>query len=171
MLLYEVFVRALPYAGVDANYVHIGLLTRMLPRPTITEDVRRRSPPAAIALLERCWHEEPSARPPFSQIVDELERVAAAPDADPDDPMAAWKAKAAAKRAAAGGRRPRPPQRPRPRLARGSPPPRLALHSSSSSSSCGVARTSLESVLTPRAPEAPGKARCWRVHGKARCRP
>ena len=33
MLLYEVFARALPYAGVDANYVHIGLLTRMLPRP------------------------------------------------------------------------------------------------------------------------------------------
>ena len=75
MLLYEVFARALPYAGVDANYVHIGLLTRMLPRPAITEDVRRRSPPAAIALLERCWHEEPSARPPFSQIVDELERA------------------------------------------------------------------------------------------------
>ncbi len=160
MLLYEVFARALPYAGVDANYVHIGLLTRMLPRPTITEDVRRRSPPAAIALLERCWHEEPSARPPFSQIVDELERVAAAPDADPDDPMAAWKAKAAAKRAAAG----EPPAAPAtapaaadaPSPAR-SPPPRLALHSSSSSSSCGVARTSLESVLTPRALESARK--------------
>ena len=73
--------------------------------------------PAAIALLERCWHEEPSARPPFSQIVDELERVAAAADADPDDPMAAWKAKAAAKGAApaAPPSRARPSARPRPR--------------------------------------------------------
>ena len=39
MLLYETFARALPYAGIDPNYVHIGLLTRMLPRPTLTDEM------------------------------------------------------------------------------------------------------------------------------------
>jgi hypothetical protein len=42
MLLYEVMTRQLPYGQTDPDFVLVGVLTRLLPRPCLGSDEKRR---------------------------------------------------------------------------------------------------------------------------------
>ena len=78
MLLYELLTRALPHGDVPAARVVMGVITNMLPRPTLPDDAAADAPPALVALMRACWQFDASERPSFSGILDELERIAAA---------------------------------------------------------------------------------------------
>ena len=78
MLLYELLTRALPHGDVPAARVVMGVITNMLPRPTLPDDAAADAPPALVALMRACWQFDAHERPSFSGILDEIERIAAA---------------------------------------------------------------------------------------------
>ncbi len=78
MLLYELLTRALPHGDVPAARVVMGVITNMLPRPTLPDDAAADAPPALVALMRSCWQFDASERPSFSGILDEIERISAA---------------------------------------------------------------------------------------------
>ena len=76
--LVELLTRALPHGDVPAARVVMGVITNMLPRPTLPDDAAADAPPALVALMRACWQFDASERPSFSGILDEIERIAAA---------------------------------------------------------------------------------------------
>jgi serine/threonine protein kinase len=67
IIMHELVSRAVPYKGMTAAQVTLGVLTRGL-RPPIPPNC----PAQYQALMQACWDQEPSNRPPFSFIVEKL---------------------------------------------------------------------------------------------------
>ena len=74
MLLFELMSRELPFATVTPAQVVMGVITNLLPAPTLPN--AKEWPEALRELMERCWQHEPSSRPSFSAILDTVERIA-----------------------------------------------------------------------------------------------
>ncbi|KAL1504701.1 hypothetical protein AB1Y20_008480 [Prymnesium parvum] len=68
ILLYEIMARELPYKGVDTFQVVMGVITKMLPRPTLPTDCVY--PQQLQELMRACYAEEAAQRPRFSRILD-----------------------------------------------------------------------------------------------------
>jgi hypothetical protein len=79
MVMYELVASALPYAGLEPNYVTVGLVTKMLPRPRLPADSEW--PAEVLTLVRLCWDESPEARPSFGGVLDSLEPHAAPAEA------------------------------------------------------------------------------------------
>ena len=62
MLLYEVMARELPYKGKDSCEIIVGVITKLLPRPTLTDEMARKWPKALQRLMERTLEESPDDR-------------------------------------------------------------------------------------------------------------
>ena len=74
MLLFELMSRELPFANVTPAQVVMGVITNLLPPPTLPN--AKEWPEALRELMERCWQHEPSSRPTFSAILDTVELIA-----------------------------------------------------------------------------------------------
>ena len=74
MLLFELMSRELPFANVSPAQVVMGVITNLLPRPTLPH--ADAWPLSLRGLMERCWQHAPAQRPAFSAILDEVERIA-----------------------------------------------------------------------------------------------
>lgn len=106
--LWELLTRKVPYKGLEPMQVGIAVYTRG-ERPPIPRDC----PAAFAALMQACWHAEPSCRPTFVQLVPVLKQMtaqataeheAAATTASLASPSAAAAAAAAASVSVAGAR-------------------------------------------------------------------
>jgi len=71
MLLYELLSSQPPYANTVADRIIVGVITGMLPRPSIPIDIER--PPQLVELMHECWQEIPERRPSFEVILDAIE--------------------------------------------------------------------------------------------------
>ena len=72
IILHELCSRAVPYGGLSAAQVGVGVLARGL-RPPIPKDC----PSQFSALMQACWAHNPSDRPPFTFIVEKLNAMLA----------------------------------------------------------------------------------------------
>ena len=70
IVMFEVLSRSLPYAGRDQYELMIGIITRMLPRPALTDEQAQRWPRRLPSLMAQCMREEPSERPDFNEVRD-----------------------------------------------------------------------------------------------------
>lgn len=70
IVLWELVTRDEPFSGMPAFQVIFAVGTKgvRLPLPAIC-------PPELIKLITSCWQEDPSLRPPFSDIITYLERI------------------------------------------------------------------------------------------------
>lgn len=75
IVLWELVTRDEPFAGMPAFQVIFAVGTKgvRLPLPAVC-------PPELIKLITSCWQEDPSLRPPFSDIITYLERISFAPE-------------------------------------------------------------------------------------------
>ncbi|KAK6131342.1 hypothetical protein DH2020_034910 [Rehmannia glutinosa] len=71
IVLWELLTGKVPYANLTPLQAAVGVVQKGL-RPTIP----RHTHPLVVELLERCWQQEPSLRPEFSEIVDILQYMA-----------------------------------------------------------------------------------------------
>lgn len=75
VLLYEVMARELPYRGMDSCEIIVGVITQLIPRPTLNEEMSKKWPHQLQNLMVRCYAENPDHRPTFHQILDEFEEM------------------------------------------------------------------------------------------------
>lgn len=75
ILLYEVMARQLPYRGMDSCEIIVGVITQMVPRPTLNDEMSAKWPEKLQNLMVRCYAENPQHRPAFHQILDEFEEM------------------------------------------------------------------------------------------------
>ncbi|CAA7410771.1 unnamed protein product [Spirodela intermedia] len=71
IVLWELLTGKLPYENLTPLQAAVGVVQKGL-RPSIPESTH----PRLAALLERCWHQDPSERPEFSEILDALRLIA-----------------------------------------------------------------------------------------------
>ncbi|XP_059461374.1 serine/threonine-protein kinase STY46-like isoform X2 [Corylus avellana] len=71
VLLWELLTRKLPYEHLTPLQAAVGVVQKGL-RPTIPANTH----PKLVELLERCWQQDPSLRPEFSEIIEILEHMA-----------------------------------------------------------------------------------------------
>lgn len=66
IIMYELFCRRFPFGKKTRFQVELDVVAGI--RPELPSDC----PPAWAALTKQCWHEDPSVRPSFSEILDRL---------------------------------------------------------------------------------------------------
>ncbi|KAG6704713.1 hypothetical protein I3842_07G146200 [Carya illinoinensis] len=71
VLLWELLTGKLPYEHLTPVQAAVGVVQKGL-RPTIPSQTY----PKLVELLERCWQQDPSLRPEFSEIVEILQQMA-----------------------------------------------------------------------------------------------
>ena len=71
IILYELLTRKIPYRNLQMAEVVIGVLSASNLRPSMVG----REGVLGEDVMQRAWNVEPSARPTFSQIVKDLDRV------------------------------------------------------------------------------------------------
>lgn len=71
IVLWELFTGELPYAHLTPLQAAVGVVQKGL-RPTIP----KHTPPRLAQLLERCWQQDPTLRPNFSEIIEVLQQFA-----------------------------------------------------------------------------------------------
>ncbi|KAL6524882.1 hypothetical protein OROMI_030475 [Orobanche minor] len=71
VVLWELLAGKVPYAHLTPLQAAVGVVQKGL-RPTIP----RHTHPLVVELLERCWQQEPTLRPEFSEIVEILQYMA-----------------------------------------------------------------------------------------------
>ncbi|PIN10055.1 Tyrosine kinase [Handroanthus impetiginosus] len=71
IVLWELLTRKLPYAHLTPLQAAVGVVQKGL-RPKIPKHTH----PLVVELLERCWQQEPSLRPGFSEIIEILQYMA-----------------------------------------------------------------------------------------------
>ena len=76
IILWELLTSRLPYADMPSLAAAAGVVERGL-RPPVPPD----APPAVADLLQRCWAGDPTVRPPFTRIGEEVAAIRAALDA------------------------------------------------------------------------------------------
>jgi len=69
MYMWEVTHRAVPYAGMEAFQIAVGVVNGSL-RPTIDVSVDKE----LASLMQDCWHSDPTQRPMFDEIHRRLKR-------------------------------------------------------------------------------------------------
>tara|TARA_B100000795_G_scaffold4481_1_gene3147 strand:- start:175 stop:618 length:444 start_codon:yes stop_codon:yes gene_type:complete len=74
MLLFELMTRELPFNNVSPAQVVMGVITNLLPRPTLPN--ASEWPEGLRELMVRCWQHAPGDRPAFGAILDTIERIA-----------------------------------------------------------------------------------------------
>lgn len=67
IVLYELVVREVPFAGENAFSLPVQVAKGL--RPKIPKNI----PKKWVKLITQCWQEKPSKRPPFPKIVDTLQ--------------------------------------------------------------------------------------------------
>ncbi|KAH6799880.1 ACT-like protein tyrosine kinase family protein [Perilla frutescens var. hirtella] len=70
IMLWELLTGKVPYAHLTPLQAAVGVVQKGL-RPTIP----RHTHPSVVELLERCWQQEPSLRPEFSEITEILQVI------------------------------------------------------------------------------------------------
>ncbi|KAJ8719364.1 hypothetical protein PYW08_011539 [Mythimna loreyi] len=70
VLLWELLTGETPYKGIDALAVAYGVAVNKLTLP-----IPSTCPEPWRVLMEACWHSNPRARPPFPEILEQLERI------------------------------------------------------------------------------------------------
>ncbi|CAI9111012.1 OLC1v1011143C1 [Oldenlandia corymbosa var. corymbosa] len=71
IVLWELLTREIPYSDLTPLQAAIGVVQQGL-RPEIPKDTN----PKLVDLLEKCWQQEPTLRPKFSEILETLQRLA-----------------------------------------------------------------------------------------------
>ncbi|XP_050127803.1 serine/threonine-protein kinase STY17-like isoform X2 [Malus sylvestris] len=71
IVLWELLTGQLPYSSLTPLQAAVGVVQKSL-RPTIPKTTH----PRFAELLERCWQQDPTQRPPFSDIVEILQNLA-----------------------------------------------------------------------------------------------
>ncbi len=70
IVLWELFTRKEPYSGMNKPDIIVGVSQQAL-RPVIPDDC-----PAPYAqLMSDCWHEDPTKRPSFTEVLHRLEQL------------------------------------------------------------------------------------------------
>ncbi|XP_027180097.1 serine/threonine-protein kinase STY8-like isoform X1 [Coffea eugenioides] len=71
IVLWELLTRDIPYSDLTPLQAAIGVVQQGL-RPAIPKHTH----PKLVELLEKCWQQDPTHRPNFSQILENLQRIA-----------------------------------------------------------------------------------------------
>ncbi|XP_010266926.1 PREDICTED: serine/threonine-protein kinase STY46 isoform X2 [Nelumbo nucifera] len=71
IVLWELLTRKLPYEFLTPLQAAVGVVQKGL-RPTIPKNTH----PKLAELLERCWQQDPTLRPDFSEIIEILQKIA-----------------------------------------------------------------------------------------------
>ncbi|KAF2306315.1 hypothetical protein GH714_016408 [Hevea brasiliensis] len=80
IVLWELLTGELPYSYLTPLQAAVGVVQKGL-RPTIPKNAH----PKLAELLERCWRQDPSQRPNFSEIIDILQQIAKEVTNDKED--------------------------------------------------------------------------------------
>ncbi|PIM97891.1 Dual-specificity kinase [Handroanthus impetiginosus] len=70
VVLWELLTGKLPYEHLTPLQAAVGVVQKGL-RPTIPKDTH----PKLVELLERCWQQDPTLRPDFSEVSEILQRI------------------------------------------------------------------------------------------------
>ncbi|RVW51065.1 Serine/threonine-protein kinase STY46 [Vitis vinifera] len=71
IVLWELLTGKLPYEHLTPLQAAVGVVQKGL-RPTIPSHTY----PSLVKLIKRCWHQEPSLRPEFTEIMEILQQIA-----------------------------------------------------------------------------------------------
>ena len=71
IVMFEVLSRAEPWKGLHEAQIAAQIIYGR--RPSREFPIPEDSPPELITLMEKCWDDDPSKRPPFQQIVQDLQ--------------------------------------------------------------------------------------------------
>ena len=71
--LWELATRRVPYAGMSSAEI-VQAVTERGYRPSL-EHVDPGCPPSLLALIEWCWQQDPSERPPFGAVIRKLTKI------------------------------------------------------------------------------------------------
>lgn len=80
VVLWELLTGKLPYEYLTPLQAAVGVVQKGL-RPTIPKN----TPPKLAELLERCWQQDPTLRPDFTEIIDILNEIAKEVGEEVDD--------------------------------------------------------------------------------------
>ncbi|XP_074591011.1 serine/threonine-protein kinase STY46-like isoform X2 [Curcuma longa] len=80
IVLWELLTAKLPYEYLTPLQAAVGVVQKGL-RPTVPKNAH----PKLAALLERCWKQEPTDRPDFSEILETLQHIAKEVGEESDD--------------------------------------------------------------------------------------
>ncbi|KAF3787682.1 Serine/threonine-protein kinase [Nymphaea thermarum] len=80
IVLWELLTGKLPYEYLTPLQAAVGVVQKGL-RPTIPKNTH----PKLVDLLERCWQQDPSLRPDFSEIIEILQKIAKEADNEEGD--------------------------------------------------------------------------------------
>ncbi|KAK1419356.1 hypothetical protein QVD17_28522 [Tagetes erecta] len=80
VVLWELLTGKLPYEYLTPLQAAVGVVQKGL-RPTIPKN----TPPKLADLLEKCWQQDPSLRPDFTEIIEILKQIAKEVGEDVDD--------------------------------------------------------------------------------------
>ncbi|KAJ1277576.1 hypothetical protein BS78_04G014800 [Paspalum vaginatum] len=70
IVLWELLTGKIPYEYLTPLQAAIGVVQKGI-RPTIPKDTH----PKLVELLQKCWHQDPAARPGFSEILEILQKL------------------------------------------------------------------------------------------------
>ena len=76
IVMFEVISRAEPWKGLHEAMITARVITGR--RPSREFPIPEDSPPELITLMEKCWNDKPSKRPPFQRIVQDLQATSTA---------------------------------------------------------------------------------------------
>lgn len=69
MILWEIASRQIPYKGANADVVRLCVLDGQ------REEMPTGCPDGYVALIEECWDQDPTKRPPITQILNRLDSI------------------------------------------------------------------------------------------------
>jgi mitogen-activated protein kinase kinase kinase 9 len=72
IVMSEIAMRLPPYYGVDKKEVAMNVMNKSDYRPTIE---KYNIPKDYTELMKRCWEQNPAKRPPFSEVIDILNKM------------------------------------------------------------------------------------------------
>jgi hypothetical protein len=71
MILWEIATRTVPYKGANADVVRLCVQDGEREETDTVGDC----PEGYMALVERCWHQNPSQRPQIDHVIEELSHI------------------------------------------------------------------------------------------------
>lgn len=73
IMIWEICTRKTPYEGKNQQEIALGLINKKI-RPDKSL-IPRDTPAGLVDLMEFCWHEDPTVRPNFEQILKFLKKI------------------------------------------------------------------------------------------------
>mmetsp|Transcript_11423 Transcript_11423/g.25985 ORF Transcript_11423/g.25985 Transcript_11423/m.25985 type:complete len:181 (-) Transcript_11423:32-574(-) len=72
IMVWELFHRMVPYGGLDAAKITMGVVTG---NPPLRPPIHRNIQPNVARLMNWCWDQKPENRPSFARVIEYLDQI------------------------------------------------------------------------------------------------